>query len=270
MRFKIIPYIIKHVQNTFFNPFGSRFLFGIILMSMKFKSGRRVIAAGLLSVVLPLAFSTLALRAVDFNPPCSTILALNPQQWAELFTSKVDNASELGFDFAAVRWADCKSAANQASLALRPKSKVRLNKISTFESRFISLETDLARLQVGGGTMFRHQRARFLPNLELHLHDLIVITATKAGALQTPNISARYQKAKVAVLARLKKVQTPNPFVGGASAAEVLQRKSEWVSAAKLYRESYDAIMAIVGTTVNQASMIEMEFLAKGLWAAEF
>jgi hypothetical protein len=205
------------------------------------------------------------------NWSCESILRLTPQGWSDVITKKYNDTSELAQDQAAKGWASCKSDSNQALLKSRPKSKARLNKLSALEFQFMSDETNLASgggmYNLGSGTLYRHGFARFQTNLGLHLETMIVVTGSNAGAKQSASISERYKSAKMKIETRMKKVKTLTPSIpDGSSASVIADRKNQWATTAKHYKQTYGSILKLIGTRINEASTLELEFLAKGIF----
>jgi hypothetical protein len=178
--------------------------------------------------------------------PCSKVMAFTPTNWLDQFSS---NTSEAGQDQAALHWATCKQASN-----------LKL---------FIAYETELGFLVAGGGTIHPHGQARFSMDLQVHLEQLIKLTASNAGAVQSASLKARYQQAKATLEERVKRVQTPKPFTEGLSKTEAANLTKQWTVAAKKYAKSVREIQAIIGPRIDAVGVLEMEFLATGLWAEE-
>jgi hypothetical protein len=225
-------------------------------------------------IALFVANIALGFSSLTSNPALSCLDALRrtPQAWSDLLTRVTNDTSELRQDQAAKTWADCKSVSNQALLKSRPTSKARLNKLSALEFQFMKDETDLAsggsQYNPGSGTLYRHGFARFQTDLALHLETMIVVTGSKAGAKQSASISKRYKSAKMIIEARLKKVKTLTPSIpDGSSASVIADRKKQWTTTAKHYKLTYNSILKLIGTRINEASMLELEFLAKGIFA---
>ncbi len=225
----------------------------------------RLFVIGLFVASLALGFSS---QTQAFSLPCNKVLKLTPQAWSDLFTEKSNDTSELAQDQAASIWTDCKSNSNQALLKSRPKSKARLNKLSALEFKFMADEATLASLKAGGGTLYRHGIGRFRTDLALHLETMIVVTASKAGAKQSATIRARYESAKTKIEARLEKIKTPAPAVAEASSPSAIAvLNKQWTTAANHYKLTYGSILKLIGTRIDEASMLELEFLAKGIFA---
>jgi hypothetical protein len=228
----------------------------------------RLFVIGLFVANIALGFSSLTT-----NPAfsCSDALRRTPQAWSEFHTVEHSDTSELAQDQAAALWASCKSRSNQALLKSRPKSKARLNKLKSLEFQFMKDETDLASLKAGGGTLYRHGLARFKTDLELHLETMIVVTASKAGAKQSTSISERYKSAKKIIEARIAKVKTPLPAIPYDAFPGVVEGlRKQWTTTAKHYKLTYDSILKLIGTRINEASTLELEFLARGIFTENF
>jgi hypothetical protein len=220
-------------------------------------------------IVLFVANIALGFSSLTSNPAfsCSDALRRTPQAWIEFYTVKNFDTSELAQDQAAKTWADCKSRSNQALLKSRPKSKARLNKLSALEFQFMADEATLGSLKAGGGTIYTHGFARFQTDLALHLETMIVLTGSKAGAKQSASISKRYKSAKMKIEVRLKKVKTLTPSIpDGSSASVIADRKKQWTTTAKHYKQTYGSILKLIGTRINEANTLELEFLAKGIF----
>ncbi len=210
-----------------------------------------------------------AQEIVSFEPPCSEALKRSPAAFSDLFVAKTSDGSEVGLDQAATYWANCQHDANLVSLKALPALKARLTNVYLLEWKFIDAETELAALVSGGGTMYPHGAARFGPTVELHMGKLIALTTSKAGAAQSAAINARYATAKRTLEARLKRVQTPKPFVDTYSKAESDAKRKDWLEFAKDYNQAYLNIRKTIGSRVDATSLVILEFLAKGLWAEE-
>jgi hypothetical protein len=224
----------------------------------------------LLTVWLFLALVTLGMAQTTYQPSCADTLKQKPQDFIESYAAKNQDESEAGYDQAAMYWANCKYEQNEARLAKLPSLKPKLNNLYRNYNEFFSLETELAYSAAGGGTMFPHGRARFQPEIEIHLGQLMDLLSSKAGASQSAAITARYNKAKSKLEARLKKVQTtPNPYVDGYSPAEAAAKKRQWLETAKNYAAQYAAIRKNIGAGINLSSTAILEFLAAGLWGDE-
>jgi hypothetical protein len=232
------------------------------------KSPVRLFVIGLFVASLALGFSG---QTQAFSSPCDNVLKLTPQAWSELFTKESNDTSELAQDQAASIWTNCKSGSNQALLKSRPKSKARLNALSALEFQFMADESTLATLKAGGGTLYTHGLARFRPDLALHLETMILITASKAGAKQNASISERYLIAKKTIEARIATVKTSAPAVlEGSSPDASADLKKQWTTAADDYKLRYGSILKLIGNRINEASTLELEFLAKGIFAEKF
>jgi hypothetical protein len=225
----------------------------------------------LLAVALVLLLGVLGLaQDTPFQPSCSETLQSNPQDFMDLYTTKNNNDSEAGQDSAALYWADCMAKRNEAQLANSGQLKARLMNLSRNYNTFFNLETELAYLAAGGGTMYPHGRARFQPSIEEHMALLIRLTASKEGATTNAAIVARYNKALVTLEVRLKKVQSkPNPYIDGYTTAEAAAKKKEWLGYAKQYALQFVNIRKNLGAKKDLVSTTILEFLARGLWTDE-
>jgi hypothetical protein len=214
--------------------------------------------------------STLGSSVIQDQPvttlPCSRVMTFTPTNWLNQFSS---NTSEAGQDQAALHWANCKQASNLKLLRNSPQRKARLLKLNRLETDFIAYETELGFLVAGGGTIHPHGQARFNMDLQMHLEQLIKLTASNAGAVQSTSLNARYQQAKATLEARVKRVQTPKPFTESLSKTEAANLTKQWTVAAKKYAKSVRDIQAIIGPRIDAVGVLEMEFLATGLWAEE-
>lgn len=228
-----------------------------------FMKTKLLIFALLLASVVGLAQDT------PYQPSCTQTLKLAPNAFVDTYTTKNSNASEAGTDEAALYWADCKSKQNEARLAKTPKLKAKIMAYYKSYTQFFSDESDLAYLAAGGGTMFPHGRARFQTVIEERISDLITLLSSKAGASKSASISARYNKAKAKLEARIKKVQIPVPFTEGSSKTEIADKQKYWLETARSYAKQYGDIRRNMGAGIDLASTSILEFLAAGIWAEE-
>jgi hypothetical protein len=213
---------------------------------------------------------SLGLAQESYQPSCADTLKQKPWDFIESYAIKNQDQSEVGYDNAANYWANCKYEQNSARLEKLPNLKAKLGNLYRNSNQFFNLETELAYEAAGGGTMFPHGRARFRPSIEIHFGQLIDLLGSKTGASKSAAITARYNKAKTKLEARLKKVQTtPNPFVDGYSKAEAETKKRQWLELAKNYAAQYAAIRKNLGSSIDLASTTILEFLAAGLWGEE-
>lgn len=205
----------------------------------------------------------------SYEPPCKEALQRTPDAFSDLFVKKTGDGSEAGLDQAALYWAGCKYTANLEKLVKSPTLKARLVNLNRLTEEFIGAETELAYSAAGGGTMYPHGQARFQPFVQLHLEKLIALTTSKAGATQSSAINARYAAAKKSLEARIKRVQTPKPYVDGDSKADADAKRKQWLASAQNYSKAYQNIRKTIGSRVDATSVVVIEFLAKGLWAEE-
>jgi hypothetical protein len=132
-------------------------------------------------------------------------------------------------------------------------------------------EADLASLKAGGGTLYRHGIARFQTDLAMHLEAMIVITASKAGAKQNVSINGRYNSAKTTIETLLAKIQSPAPALPEGSSPDVSSGlNKQWTTAVNHHKLTHTSILGLIGTRVNEASTLELEFLAKGIFTENF
>ncbi len=218
--------------------------------------------ARVLVAVLALVGFVLAQEQADWNPACSLVLKYNPDGFLAEYGKRTDfGGSEAGQDQGAGVWADCKNAQNILSLKNFPKLKARLIHLRKLEWDFILAESDLASQTSGGGTMYAHTPARFATSIELHLEKLIKLTTTKAGAVTSSGIQAKYKKASFALVARFKRVNNPS------KATLEYTTKTAWLETVKKYQTAFMGIKSILGNKVDAASLEIIEFLAQGLFA---
>jgi hypothetical protein len=205
-----------------------------------------------------------------YQPSCSLTLKIQPDTFIETYTVKNNDQSEVGYDQAAIYWANCKQKENEARVAKLPALKTKLANLYRSNNEFFNAETELAYLAGGGGTMFPHGRARFQPSIENHFSGLIGLLTSKSGASKSAAITARYNIAKQKLEKRLNQARTnPKPFTEGYTASEILSKKTQWLEYAKNYALQYSNIRKNIGAGVDLSSTIVLEFLATGLWAEE-
>jgi hypothetical protein len=208
--------------------------------------------------------------AQTYQPSCVETLKQKPWDFIESYATKNQDQSEAGYDQAAMYWANCKNQQNEARLAKLPSLKSKLNNLYRNYNDFFSAETELAYLVGGGGTMYPHGRARFQPEIEIHVGQLLDLLTSKTGASKSAAIVTRYTTAKTKLEARLKRVQTtPKPYVDGYSQTEIAEKKRQWLGYAKDYAAQYAAIRKNIGSGIDLTSTTILEFLAAGLWAEE-
>jgi hypothetical protein len=100
---------------------------------------------------------------------------------------------------------------------------------------------------------------------------MIVITGSKAGAKQSASISERYKNAKMTIEARIAKMKTPTPSIPeGSSPDASADLNKQWTTTANHYKLSYNSILRLIGNRINEASTLELEFLAKGIFSEKF
>ena len=201
--------------------------------------------------------------AKDWAPECKTVLRYDPTSFIQLFTQKNRDGSEVGQDNAAVYWANCKQQENQARLRSNSKLQKTLLTLRDLEKNLLIAETNLAYLRAGGGTMYGHGLARYMPSLENHIARLIALNMGKKPAAQPAlanSLATRQQRAIATIAARLKRFQNPTP-----GDIEYTDRAS-WQEASERYGKAYQEIKALLGDRADATSVEVYEFLAKGLW----
>jgi hypothetical protein len=194
-----------------------------------------------------------------YQPDCLATLKMTPEDFTSLFTERNNDTSEYAYDSAGTIWADCKHKANLVLLGNFPRTAERVSKLRTLENQLFSAETYLAYHQAGGGTMYPHGRARFQPEIELHIERVIKLTTTRAGAATSSEIKSRYQRAINTVKANLKRIKNPTR-----QDLEYTLRK-DWDATARLYEAAWNAIV-LIANAPDAASLEIVEFVARGLW----
>jgi hypothetical protein len=92
---------------------------------------------------------------------CTQILKLKPEKWANVYTEKVKDRSEVGEDMAYEAYAECHKSRNDRALAKLPKPIAqRIQQYRTHSQELRVASAMLTRAYAGGGTMYVHMARR--------------------------------------------------------------------------------------------------------------
>ncbi len=92
---------------------------------------------------------------------CSQILKLKPEKWANVYTEKVKDRSEVGEDMAYEAYAECHKLRNDRALAKLPQPIAqRIRQYRTYSQNLRVASAMLTRAYAGGGTMYVHLARR--------------------------------------------------------------------------------------------------------------
>jgi hypothetical protein len=92
---------------------------------------------------------------------CTQVLKLKPEKWANIYTEKVKDGSEVGQDMAYEAYAECHKSRNDRALAKLPNPIARrIQKYRTHVGNLRIASAMLTRAYAGGGTMYVHMARR--------------------------------------------------------------------------------------------------------------
>ncbi|MBB6099839.1 hypothetical protein HNR42_003299 [Deinobacterium chartae] len=198
--------------------------------------------------------------AQNFQPSCTETLRFSYAAFSELYVIRNADASEAGQDDAAQYWADCKRQENLRRLGSYPQLKARLEALRKAYLSLLNADSSITSARMGGGTMYTHDLVRAMPDLELHLADLISYTTSPLGASSGQHAQDMYRLASRTLdqrLARLKKpTQNDLDYVD----------RSTWNQRVKEYEQAVQAIRAIAGKKADVTSSAILSFAAQGLF----
>ena len=215
-------------------------------------------------LVLVLFGVVFAQEQPDWNPTCQVVFKYKLDDFLTEYQKRSSlGDSEAGQDQSAIYWANCKHKQNLKKLENFPKLKARLEQLGKLEYQFMYAESDLASQAAGGGTLYSHSANRFGIEVELHLERLIKLTTTKAGAVISSGIRARYKKANAELVARFKRVEHPSKAMLEYSSLK------DWLETVKTYKSAFLGIKPILGNKIDAASLEIIEFLVRGIFAGE-
>jgi hypothetical protein len=107
---------------------------------------------------------------------CTQILKLKPEKWANIYTAKVNDRSEVGEDLAYEAYAECHKFRNDRALAKLPQPIARrIQKYRTYSQELRVASAMLTRAYAGGGTMYVHMARRNVVSDEELVQKLIQV-----------------------------------------------------------------------------------------------
>jgi hypothetical protein len=198
-------------------------------------------------------------QAQGFKPSCVETLQLNPNAFAQRYVQKTQDASELGYDMAALYWAKCKATSNNKRLERAPQIKAKILRIRELEGKLVNAEAELAAQRSGNSAVYSHARARAQASLESHVGRLIAIATGPTAGIASRSVIREHQGALAQFDARLQQLKQP---VG--SAVRALNR-NKWVGSVKSYSSIWTALRPMIGTS-NVFSLEVARFVAKGFF----
>jgi hypothetical protein len=126
---------------------------------------------------------------------CTQVLKLKPEKWADVYTEKVKDGSEVGQDMAYVAYAECHKSRNDRALAKLPQPIARrIQKYRTHVGDLRIASAMLTRAYAGGGTMYVHMARRNAVSDEELVQKLIQVQ--QLGG-ENPNPSVKTKLAQL-------------------------------------------------------------------------
>lgn len=188
-------------------------------------------------------------------PNCTLANATDYGSYAQL---TMQYSSEVDQDNAAYNWAQCRAASLDASLAGMPQLRARIAALRKQFREMREIESTLAGIRAGGGTMYGHSVPRSFAPLEDQLLSLSNLARSKAGAA-TGQLYAKVMadaKAQHAAYIKTLRAYKPKP-----DEDYVRYDPKEWNGYVSRYEALGKSIMQTLGSRGDAATALGYSIL---------
>ncbi|WP_019587051.1 hypothetical protein [Deinococcus apachensis] len=215
--------------------------------------------------LLPLA-ALLVLSAARAQTPANCPLA-NAVDATSYDRLTIDLWSEADQDNASYNWAECRAAKLSASLAGMPQLRARIATLRGQFRELRDLESELAGIRAGGGTMYSHAVPRSFAPLEDQLASLAALASGRLGAQTGQQYARTVQEARQNNAEYIKTLRAYKP---GADETYGLYDPKEWARMVNRYETLSKAVMLTLGsrgdaaTALGYSILVDQVFPAKG------
>jgi hypothetical protein len=174
--------------------------------------------------------------------------------------------SEVDQDNASYDWAECRAAALRRTLTGNPKLSARIDTLRKQYRELRAIESELAGVRAGGGTLYAHAVPRSFAVLEDQIASLAALARSPLGR-QTGALYARQvTQARADHAAYVAALRRYRP---GADEEYVRFDPAGWKASVDRYEALGKAIMATLGTRGDAATATGYAILTSPVFSAD-
>lgn len=217
-----------------------------------------------LRLLLPLA-ALLVLGAARAQTPANCPLA-NVVDADSYSLLTIEQWSEADQDNASYNWAECRAAKLQASLAGMPQLRARMATLRGQFREMRDLESELAGIRAGGGTLYAHAIPRSFAPLEDQLASLAALARSSLGARTGGQYARTVQDARQN---NAEYIRTLRAYKPGPNETYGLYDPKEWVRMVNRYETLSQAVMFTLGSRGDAATALGYSILVNQVFPAK-
>ncbi|GAA0511640.1 hypothetical protein [Deinococcus depolymerans] len=212
-----------------------------------------------------LSLLTLLPGAAHAQTPANCALA-NAVDSGTYATLTISAWSEVDQDNASYNWAECRAAALRRTLTGNPKLSARIDTLRRQYREMRAIESELAGVRAGGGTLYAHAVPRSFAFLEEQLASLAGLARTALGG-QTGSLYARQvTQARADHAAYVAALRRYRP---GADEEYVRFDPVSWNASVNRYEALGKAIMGTLGSRNDAATAAGYAILTSPVFSAD-
>ena len=212
---------------------------------------------------LPVLALALLPSAAAQNANCALAARVDAASYAVL---TMDAASEADQDKAASDWAGCRAAALRAGLKGSPQLRARIDTLRGQLREMRAIESELAGIRAGGGTMYGHAVPRSYAPLETRLASLAELARSSAGAVRSVRYVGAVRNARDGHALYIKTLRAYKPKP---DETYVHYDAKEWNARVNRYEALGKSIMATLGSRGDAATALGYSLLNDWAFGAE-
>ena len=210
-----------------------------------------------------LALASLSAASAQAPAKCALAARVDAVSYAALTLA---GASEAGQDDAAYTWSQCRAAALSASLSTNPQLRARIVSLRGQYRELRDIESELAGIRAGGGTMYGHAVPRSFASLETRIGSLATLARSSAGGARSVRYEAVIRDARDGQAAYIKTLRAYKP---GPDETYVPYDAKAWNAKVNRYEAVSQSVMRTLGSRGDAATALGYSILTDWEFGAE-
>lgn len=205
-----------------------------------------------------------ALNFASAQAPANCALA-NTVDRESYSTLTMDSLSEVDQDNAAYNWAECRRQSLDTALVRSPQLRTRIMALRKQYREMRTIESELAGIRAGGGTMYSHAIPRSFAPLEVELESLAMLARSHTGATTGQLYAKVIKDAKDQHAAYLKTLRAYKPKP---DETYVRYEPKTWNAQVSRYEALGKSIMQTLGGRGDAATALGYSILTRWVFDA--
>lgn len=210
-----------------------------------------------------LALASLSAASAQAPANCALAARVDAASYAAL---TMTGASEADQDNVAFTWAQCRAAALNANLSNSPQLRARIVSLRGQYRELRDIESELAGIRAGGGTMYGHAVPRNYAVLEPRIESLANLARSSAGAVKSVEYEGALRDARDMQAAYIKTLRAYKPRP---DETYVRYDAKDWNARVNRYEAVSKSIMRTLGNRGDAATALGYSILTDWAFGAD-